>query len=71
MVTHLERSVVLAMGAAFSSRSALTKRELAERPITEYVDVIQEVARNETQQAQMQMTKPEPHLVEGIDEMRS
>ena len=42
-----------------------------ERPITEYVDVIEEVARNETQQAQKQMTKPEPHLVERIDEVRS
>ena len=45
-------------------------QELEERPATEYGDVIQEVARNETQQVQKQVTKPELQCVERIHEMR-
>ena len=57
----------------FSSRSAFEplSQEHEERPVTKCEDVIQEVARNETQQVQQQETKPEPQLVARIDEMRS
>ena len=44
--------------------------EVVVRPVTECVEVIKEVARNETQQVQKQVTKPELQLVERIDEMR-
>ena len=46
-------------------------QEFKERSVTECEDVIQEVAWNETQQVQKQLSRPELQLVERIDEMRS
>ena len=73
-----ETVVLIRDGHAFgkkwcSSRSALepSARSQKKRPVTEYVEVIQQVARNGAQQVQKHMTKPEPQLVERIDEMRS
>ena len=45
-------------------------QELEEQPVTENAKVVQEVARNETQQVRKQTIKPEPQRVEKIDEMR-
>ena len=64
---------MLAMGASLppADQPLTLSQELEERPVTEHGEVIQEVARNETQQVQKQMTKPDLQLVERIAEMRS
>ena len=58
---------------SLSSRSALgpSAKSLKKNQSPKNVKVIQEVARNETQQVRKQMTRPEPQLVERIDEKRS
>ena len=45
-------------------------QELEEQPVIENAKVIQEVARNETQQVRKQTIKPEPQRVAKIDEVR-
>ena len=69
---HSERCTVLAHGnGSFPSDQPLTLgQELVERPSAEHVEVIKEVAQCETQQVQKQENKPEPQLVERIDETR-
>ena len=45
--------------------SETLSQELEERPVTEYVEVIQEVAWNETQQVQKQMISPSRSVLRG------
>ena len=63
--------MVIAMRASLSpAEQPLNPQPGAEeQPVFVYVDVVQEVARNETQQVQKQMSRPELQLVESADEV--